>query len=140
MVKARLETAVQREIVSVIRQTVYPCTVFAVPNATASLTAQTQAKLKREGRVPGIPDLCIVWPGGSGWIEVKRPGYTASAVSAAQREMHALWRGWGVNVGIATTHDEAIALLRGWSAPVRQRDTRPATPASITECFAGLGE
>ena len=118
--RAPLEAAVQSAIVQAIRAAVKPCTVFAIPNGSKRPVWQ-QRQAKSDGVVKGAPDLCIVWPGGMGWIEVKRPGYTQSSVSHEQRALIELWRSWGMNVTIASSIDSALASLTLWGAPVKVR-------------------
>jgi phosphoglycolate phosphatase-like HAD superfamily hydrolase len=49
-------------------------------------------------------------------LEVKRPGYTPSAVSPAQRDMHEALARKGFTVAIVTGQDEAVRALEamGW--------------------------
>lgn len=109
-----LESAVQRAIIDRLRF----CGVLAihVPNA-GKRTAIGGRMLKAEGMRTGWPDLACYGKGGMhALLEVKRPGYSASAVSAAQRETHELLGTYGVPVAIVTSQDEAVAALRsfGW--------------------------
>ena len=118
-----LEAATQKAIVDAIRATVHPCTVFAIPNGSKR-TLWQQRQAKSDGVLKGVPDLCIVWPGGIGWIEVKREGYTLGAVSHEQRALIEQWRGWGMNVAIASSVDSALSTLALWGAPVLARGYR----------------
>lgn len=75
-------------------------------------SARTGARLKGEGMRSGWPDLACYQAGRHALLEVKRPGYRPSAVSANQRECHALLEGQGFAVAIVTSQDEAVEALR----------------------------
>jgi hypothetical protein len=116
-----LETPVQQAILAAIRACVRPVDVRAIPNG-GKRTRWQAMQAKREGMEPGTPDLFVSWPGGCGWIEVKRPaargGHRESDVSDAQRELIDMWRAWGHNVAICTSPESALDCLRLWGAPV----------------------
>lgn len=111
------ETAVQQAIIANIKLCVRPVDVRAVPNG-GKRTRWQAAQAKREGMLRGTPDLFCAWPGGCGWLEVKRPGYVPSDVSKEQQALIALWRSWGLNVAIASSPESALATLALWGAPV----------------------
>lgn len=124
-----LEADVQQGIVQAILRVFDPIDVRAVPNA-GKRGRGAQAQIRKEGVKAGTPDLIAVWPGGVGFIETKRPGWTPCEVSAEQRELHDQWRSWGHNVGIAASKDDALALLVSWGAPRRKSVVRPAMAAA----------
>jgi len=133
-----LEIAVQASIIAAVRRAVLPCDVLAIPNA-GKRGRGAQASVKREGIMRGSPDLAVVWPGGVGFLEIKRPGYTDSAVSPEQRALLARWADWGINVGIASSIDEALDLLRSWGAPVMaQADTSRLGRGDAVAIFGAL--
>jgi len=110
------EAVVQRAIIDRLRMR--GVLAVHVPNA-GKRSAIGGRLLKGEGMRPGWPDLACYAPGGRhAMLEVKRPGYTASAVSAAQRDAHALLTQLGIPVAIVTSQDEAIAALQGFGWPV----------------------
>ncbi len=89
-----------------------------VPNA-GKRTAIGGRMLKADGLRPGFPDLLCYMDGGRhALLEVKRPGYTASAVREDQHAMHDQLRAHGIPVAIVTSQDEALAALQGWGWPV----------------------
>lgn len=113
-IPAPLEAVVQRAILS--RMQLLGVLAIHIPNAGKRSTGGGR-RLKAEGMRTGAPDLVCIKDGRTAWLEVKRPGYTASAVSDAQHEMHDLLRERGADVAIVTSQDEAVAALRsfGWS-------------------------
>jgi hypothetical protein len=91
--------------------------VYAVPNFSGrvgKLTAIHSAKLNREGRRRGVPDINVdvARHGCHGLrIEMKRANATASAVAPEQREWHARLTAQGYRVVVARGHREAWAAL-----------------------------
>jgi hypothetical protein len=109
------EAQVQRAIIDALRMR--GIMAVHVPNA-GKRSAVAGKRLKGEGMVPGFPDLAVYGPyARHALLEVKRPGYTASAVSDAQHDMHARLRGLGATVAIVTSIDDALKALRdaGWN-------------------------
>lgn len=123
--RRQVEDGVQVSIIEAIELAVPEVDVRAVPNESGNLTKRTRGRLKHIGRKAGTLDLIVAWngraglSGGVGFIEVKPPGYTPSMVSKEQQSLLARWTEWGLNVGIASTPEEALDLLRRWGAPVR---------------------
>lgn len=110
------EAQVQRAIIDALRWRRVFCA--HVPNAGLRSVVGGR-RLKGEGLRKGFPDLvCYGADGRHALLEVKRPGYTASAVSDEQRNVHETLRGLGATVAIVTSADEAIAVLQaaGWFA------------------------
>lgn len=58
--------------------------------------------------IPGWPDLMVLWRGHILPVEVKVPG---EALTPGEVQLHARWRGCGVDVAIVTTANEAWRLL-----------------------------
>lgn len=86
---------------------------FHVPNGE-SRSKRTGAKLKRMGVLPGVADLCIVFPGGRvGFLELKRPG---GHPSAEQRVFRADCENAGASYAIASTPEEVVEVLSCWGA------------------------
>lgn len=60
--------------------------VFAIPNGGARNPIGA-ARLKAEGVLPGVPDLCVLLSGGRLlWVEMKRA--KGGRISKAQKAMH----------------------------------------------------
>jgi|SRR5689334_3566273 len=73
--------------------------------------------LKGDGMKVGFPDLACYWNHGHCLMEVKRPGYTPSCVSDAQRAMHVTLAEMGYQPAIVTCEEEAFQFLRDRGAP-----------------------
>jgi hypothetical protein len=110
------EAAIQIAIKA--RLTFHGCLVAHVPNA-GKRSLGAGRRLKAEGMLPGFPDLLVYRGGKHALLEVKRPGYSPSDVSPAQREMHATLQRLGFPVAIVTSQDEAVQALKdaGWQIP-----------------------
>lgn len=79
------EHQIQVELVKAARLIPEARFLFAIPNGGARHIA-VASKLKAEGVLKGVPDLCLPFPAGGYhglYIEVKRPG---GRTSAPQRE------------------------------------------------------
>ena len=85
---------------------------IAIPNG-GSRDPREARNLKAQGVMAGAPDLVCIGDGGKvAWLEVKRPGYTASAVRESQHDAHDMLRRKGHHVAIVTSQDEAVAACR----------------------------
>lgn len=108
------EATVQRSIIDWCRwRDIY---AVHVPNA-GKRSRIAGKRLKGEGMRTGFPDLALyARDGRHALLEVKRPGYSPSDVSDAQRDVHDNLRARGVVVAIVTSIDDAQAALRaaGW--------------------------
>lgn len=88
--------------------------IFAIPNG-ASLSGTTRqraaqmARLKAEGFLPGVPDLCV--PKWNLWIEFKRT--SGGRVSERQSSAIAALRAMRHTVIVAKGFDDARAQLLG---------------------------
>lgn len=83
--------------------------VFAIPNG--ELRNITVAKrLKAEGVVSGVPDLCCILPNGLIiWIEMKKK--KNGRVSKEQKEIHSIFNAHGQKVHVCNGWEEAAALF-----------------------------
>ncbi len=63
--------------------------------------------------IPGFPDLLVIWRGKVIGVEVKVIGGT---LTEGERQLHARWKGCGVEVEIVRTRAEAFKVLglSGW--------------------------
>ena len=86
---------------------------FAVPNA-AKRSPMMAARMKAEGLVPGIADLCVMLPGAKvGWLELKTAkGRQTDAQGYFEEVCHWLDHPYA----LVRTLDEAIAVLKQWGA------------------------
>ena len=89
------------------------------------LIARLVARMKSDGMlVPGLPDLAVLWKGGGGFLELKRPaskdlfGVRAPAgrLSDAQKETADRCRAIGINYAVAQHWSEVEQTLSQWGA------------------------
>lgn len=83
--------------------------IFAIPNGGAR-HAIVGAKLKAEGVLPGVPDLCV--PACNLWIEMKRA--KASYATQVQKDVHAYLESVGHAVIIGYGAQDAIDKFRAF--------------------------
>lgn len=108
----REEAREQARLVAGLRrkwaQTDCQAVVFHIPNG-GSRDAREASNLKVQGVLAGVPDLCIVLPGGRTiWVEMKAK---AGRVSLNQTGLHKLFIEMGHEVLTAYSAEEALALL-----------------------------
>jgi hypothetical protein len=77
--------------------------------------------LKGDGLKNGFPDLVCYWNHGHALMEVKRPKYSPSDVTADQLKIHALLAELGYEPAIVTSPEEAFAHLKERGAPATMR-------------------
>ena len=105
-----LEASIQRHLVTWCKQHENPIyhTVFHVPNGELR-DKVTAIRLKKQGVVAGIPDLCIPLPGGQTlWLELKTK---KGRLSKVQKKLIDRWAERGHIVRVAYGYDEAVAIL-----------------------------
>ena len=107
--KTPLESVEQEELVRILKRLRVP--YFAVPNGGSRRTVEAAA-LKRQGVVPGVPDLILPGPDAR-WrclaLEMKRAqgGY----LSPEQVEMHQWLQACGWRVLVCYGCDDAVRQL-----------------------------
>ena len=101
-----------------------PAQVFSVPNG-GLLPGTTQRERDRAGQLrnamglhKGVPDLCIMWPGGFGYLELKAPKGALSDDQKAFRNACHLCRARWAQV---RSMELAEGVLRDWGVPMRGR-------------------
>jgi hypothetical protein len=113
------ERQIQREILDMCGK-VFPDVLLAhVPNGTHLFgndaeRARQMGTLKGDGLKVGFPDLIVLWDGGCGFLEVKRPG---GKLSDRQAAMHAKLVAIGHHVAKVESPFEAQSALLAWGAP-----------------------
>jgi hypothetical protein len=114
MTRAQSEHSLQTEVIRYLtRYHVGDVFWFAVPNA-GRRTFSAAAKLRAEGMLRGVPDLCIVLPAGrTGWLELKS---ATGALSDDQKGFRARCRRLDHQYATARTLEEAKDHLRSWRA------------------------
>ena len=76
------------------------------------------ARLKREGMLAGLPDLCVIYRGQAFWCELKsRRGW----ISHAQKECHRKLRDAGCPVMVCRSLEDIEMFLTGLSVPLHAR-------------------
>lgn len=82
--------------------------------------------LKGDGLKNGFPDLIAYWNHGHCLMEVKRPGYSPSAIRPEQTKIHERLAEMGWRPAIVTSPEEAFAFLKERGAPTSARDMAAA--------------
>lgn len=120
------ETKIQFAVLEFIRAVAPDCFVFHIANGGYRTPAEA-ARFRWQGVVAGVPDLCLVAPGGRvHFIEVKTPG---GSLSAAQREIHEILARLGAPVAIARGVDDARRALTAWGIEMREAKMNANPPA-----------
>ena len=114
---SRAEDQIQSAVVHWIRATCPGTIVFHVPNGGKRTRAEAGI-FKALGVLAGVPDLIIMWRGHVAGLELKAPGKMPEPhqllIGEQMLAMGHLW-GWASSV------DDALAMLRGWGIPTRER-------------------
>jgi hypothetical protein len=109
------EGPIQRSILAYLRLRLPGCVVAAVPNSTdigGKRAMLAVANQKRNGLLPGFPDVVCYWCGECLLVEVKAPG---GSLSKAQKDCHERLRAAGFQVVVARSIDDispAVDALR----------------------------
>jgi hypothetical protein len=130
----QIERALQAEVM--LRLRYYPVIALPIPNsmfiptrspAEKEMTRRIVYQMKNSGMlVAGAPDLAVLWRGGAGFIELKRPASTdllgnkraAGRPSERQVEFAERCAELHINHAYCSSWDEVRAALTGWGAPV----------------------
>jgi VRR-NUC domain-containing protein len=112
MARASPEASLQRSVFDWLRHVGVPGLIFFhVPNGLVS-NPRAVCRMKREGLTSGVPDICLVRPGGTAaFLELKSP---TGRQTPAQRAFQQLCESNGTPYAIARTIDEAIKALSSW--------------------------
>lgn len=102
------ESAVQRALLDWFAWVLPDAVVFAVPNG-GKRDKVTAAKMKREGILPGAPDLIVVWRGMVLFIEVKTQ---IGRLSVAQKVFRDAIEAQGLHYIVVRDTDELNVALR----------------------------
>lgn len=110
------EGPIQRAIIQHLRASLPGCVVASVPNSTdvrGRSAAIAIAKQKRDGLLPGFPDVWCGWRGQVLLIEVKAKG---GRTSLAQDDVHARLQANGFDVIVAYSTDDVAPLVAAMKA------------------------
>ena len=111
------EAQIQASVVEWIRVAAPQVLVFHVPNGGLRSKSEA-ARLKWQGVVAGIPDLCVVAPKGKCYfLEIKIPRGRFS--DDQDKIMATLWH-MQVPVSICRSIDEARSLFKRWKISTRE--------------------
>jgi hypothetical protein len=115
---ANAEARLQAAIVEWIRAVAPSVLVFAIPNGGYRTPAEA-ARMRWTGVLAGVPDLCIVAPGGRvHFIEVKT---TTGSLSDAQRAVHDAMVALGTPPAVCRSLEDARRAIAAWDIPTRAR-------------------
>jgi hypothetical protein len=115
------EDTVQAEVVRAIEAEALrgaPLLVASLANATAipgTAGMLVATRLKATGLLPGAPDLIVVFPGGIGFLETKRP--KGGLLGPKQALFRDTCTAWGIPWALVRSADEALDALLAWGAP-----------------------
>lgn len=111
------EAEIQAAIVEWVRTVAPQVVIFAVPNGGLRSKSEA-ARLKWTGVLAGVPDLCLVLPGGrSAFWEVKAPG---GRISPAQDAMFFRLGRMGAPVATMRSIEDARAELERLGVATRE--------------------
>jgi hypothetical protein len=111
------EARIQAAIVEWVRVVSPHVMVFAVPNGGLRTKAEA-ARMKWTGTVAGIPDLCIIVPGGRAhFIEVKT---ATGRLSSDQCIVHEALVALGTPPAIVRSVDDARLAFAHWRIATRE--------------------
>lgn len=129
---AQYERTLQEEIMWRAKR--LPIIVAPIPNGIwipartdeeKALVARIVARMKSDGMlVPGLPDCAVIWAGGGGFLELKRPATRdlfgvrspAGRLSDLQKEFAARCRELGIYYAVCQTWSETREALVEWGA------------------------
>jgi hypothetical protein len=107
------EHDLQKQVLEVIALQSKSAFAFAVPNA-AMRSPALAARMKAEGLMSGVADLCVMLPEGkAGWLELKT---ATGRQSETQRTFEIVCIGLDHPYALVRSLDEAIAVLKSWGA------------------------
>lgn len=114
----RPEDKLQRSIVDWVRLVCPTHIIFSIPNGGARSMAEGQM-LRLTGMLAGIPDLCLIGPGGKAYfIECKSD---SGALSARQRAIIDRFIEMSVPYCVArSVEDVRVAMTIYWKIPTRE--------------------
>lgn len=106
----------QVTFVNWFRQNYPDCIIFAIPNGDLR-NMHVAKRLKTEGVLSGVPDLCCLLPNLAVWIEMKKE--KGGTVSKSQKEMHLKMEKLGHKVNICKGYEEAIICIENYINLIR---------------------
>jgi hypothetical protein len=112
-----VENNIQRAIVGYVRSVAPECLIFAIPNA-ARRTAAGFAANGVPGLLPGIPDLCVLVPGGKAhFCEVKT---SRTDLSDKQEAIRSRFISMDVPFAVVRSIEDMRAALAHWQIATKE--------------------
>jgi hypothetical protein len=113
----RAEDILQRAIVDFVRTVAPTCFLFSIPNG-GERTASYGQLLKLTGMVAGVPDLCLIAPGGMArFLEVKAD---KGELSKDQKAVINRFISMQVQYAVVRSIDDVRVALEYWRIPTRE--------------------
>lgn len=131
--RVEAERTLLAEILLRLRASGFPVIALATPNGV-HIPARTEeerqararlvARMKADGMLlAGAPDLVLLWPGGGGFVELKRPAHrdifgwhAAGAAGEDQKAFAARCARLGVHHAFCRSWEELLDRLGEWGA------------------------
>ena len=114
-----------------LRKTAWPSVLWFHPANGENRSKITGGRLKRMGVLRGTPDFVFITPLSTCFLELKRPG---GRLSPEQKAFRDKVTGLGCPYKVATTGDEARAILSDWKVT---RETYKRGSAIVGEIVHG---
>ena len=110
------EHHLQQAVVQLLRFNAVPDLIWYAASNAGKRSPRTAAFMKRMGMLVGVADLSIVVPNGRAcFLELKRPGKSIE-LREAQKDFRHLCARNGAPYEVASTFEEAEAILGCWGA------------------------
>ena len=111
------EARIQSAVVAYVRAVAPELLIFAVPNGGYRAPVEA-ARMKWTGTVAGIPDLCIIAPGGR--VQFMECKTSTGRLSADQCIVHEALTALGSPPAIVRSVDDARLALVAWGVATRE--------------------
>jgi VRR-NUC domain len=117
MTDRNAEARLQAAIVEYVRAVAPDVLVFHVPNGGLRTPAEA-ARMRWQGVVAGVPDLCLIAPGGRAFfLEVKTE---RGSLSSAQRDVHGWLTALGTGPAVVRSIDDVHRAFQAWQIPTKE--------------------
>lgn len=125
--KSREEHQLQKSIVQYIGYACPEVLCFSIPNGFYGGDGENKFahlnNLKAEGLLPGMCDLCLIWPNcGICMVECKS---LTGRITQGQKDIHAKLKKNGIPVFIVRRITELYEIIRDLQIPCRDKNSLP---------------
>ena len=111
----RPEDSLHHAVVQLLKLTAAAGVIYYHPANEGTKSAIRGARLKRKGVLAGVADLALILPGGrAAFLELKAP--KTGRLNENQKAFREACEATGAPYAVATTLDEAQAVLTSWGA------------------------